>query len=93
MDVPALGPDGQPLEQSVPRVLRVRGQEADATEYAARVDRVLSGNWADATAATPATPTPAPPTSEDRAALGTGPSDDAGSRGPARNASATEVQK
>ena len=27
MDVPALGPDGRPLEQSVPRVLRVRGQE------------------------------------------------------------------
>jgi len=98
MDVPALGPDGRPLEQSVPRVLRVRGQEADAAEYAARVDRVLSGDWAHATPAAPATPTPAPPTSapptsEDRAALGTGPSDDDAARGPARNASATEVQK
>ena len=30
MDVPALDPDGTPLESSVPRVLRVRGQEADA---------------------------------------------------------------
>lgn len=46
MDVPALGPDGQPLEHSVPRVLRVRGQEADAREYAARIDRVLAGGWA-----------------------------------------------
>jgi len=27
MDVPALGPDGRPLEQSVSRVLRIRGQE------------------------------------------------------------------
>ncbi|PZR51847.1 NADH-quinone oxidoreductase subunit J [Xylanimonas oleitrophica] len=26
MDTPALGPDGQPLEHSVPRVLRIRGQ-------------------------------------------------------------------
>lgn len=49
MDVPALGPDGQPLEHSVSRVLRVRGQEADADEYAARIDRVLSGDWANAT--------------------------------------------
>ncbi|WP_456787537.1 NADH-quinone oxidoreductase subunit J [Cellulomonas sp. P5_C5] len=43
MDVPALGPDGQPLESSVPRVLRVRGQEADAEEFAARTERVLAG--------------------------------------------------
>lgn len=43
MDVPALGPDGQPLESSVPRVLRVRGQEADAEEFAARTARVLAG--------------------------------------------------
>ncbi|KQR17025.1 NADH-quinone oxidoreductase subunit J [Cellulomonas sp. Leaf334] len=43
MDVPALGPDGQPLEASVPRVLRVRGQEADAEEFAARTERVLAG--------------------------------------------------
>ncbi len=46
MDVPALGPDGTPLESSVPRVLRVRGQEADARAYAARIDRVLAGGWA-----------------------------------------------
>ncbi|KQS99470.1 NADH-quinone oxidoreductase subunit J [Cellulomonas sp. Leaf395] len=43
MDVPALGPDGQPLESSVPRVLRIRGQEADAEEFAARTERVLAG--------------------------------------------------
>ena len=43
MDVPALGPDGRPLDSSVPRVLRIRGQEADAQEFAARIDRVLAG--------------------------------------------------
>ncbi len=43
MDVPALGPDGRPLDISVPRVLRIRGQEADADEFAARIDRVLAG--------------------------------------------------
>jgi NADH-quinone oxidoreductase subunit J len=32
MDVPALGPDGRPLEQSVPRVLRIRGQERSIAE-------------------------------------------------------------
>lgn len=46
MDVPALDPQGRPIEASVPRVLRVRGQEADAREYAARIDRVLAGGWA-----------------------------------------------
>ncbi len=62
MDVPALGPDGQPIEASVSRVLRIRGQEADAQEYAARIDRVLSGDWAtapasgDEVAAAPGTP-------------------------------------
>ena len=50
MDVPALGPDGRPIDASVSRVLRVRGQEADAQEYAARIDRVLSGSWATAPA-------------------------------------------
>ncbi|WP_242636345.1 NADH-quinone oxidoreductase subunit J [Myceligenerans salitolerans] len=30
MDVPALGPDGRPLEHSVSRVLRIRGQEKAA---------------------------------------------------------------
>ncbi|MDO8105789.1 NADH-quinone oxidoreductase subunit J [Isoptericola sp. b441] len=38
MDVPALGPDGAPLEQSVPRVLRIRGQERDISEVHAEVD-------------------------------------------------------
>ncbi|HWJ86003.1 MAG TPA: NADH-quinone oxidoreductase subunit J, partial [Cellulomonas sp.] len=46
MDVPALDPHGNPIESSVPRVLRVRGQEADAAEYAARIDRVLAGRAA-----------------------------------------------
>ncbi len=46
MDVPALDPQGRPIEASVPRVLRVRGQAADAREYAARIDRVLAGGWA-----------------------------------------------
>lgn len=30
MHVPALGPDGRPLEHSIPRVIRVRGQERPA---------------------------------------------------------------
>jgi NADH-quinone oxidoreductase subunit J len=46
MDVPALDPYGQPIATSVPRVLRVRGQEADADEYAARIDRVIAGRSA-----------------------------------------------
>ncbi|WP_425955092.1 NADH-quinone oxidoreductase subunit J [Xylanimonas sp. McL0601] len=32
MDTPALGPDGHPLEHSVPRVLRIRGQQRTAVE-------------------------------------------------------------
>ncbi|WP_315098112.1 NADH-quinone oxidoreductase subunit J [uncultured Cellulomonas sp.] len=43
MDVPALGPDGEPIEISVSRVLRIRGQEADAEEFAARTERALAG--------------------------------------------------
>jgi NADH-quinone oxidoreductase subunit J len=35
MDVPALGPDGVPLEASVPRVLRIRGQERSVDEVRA----------------------------------------------------------
>ena len=34
MDVPALDPYGQPIEESVSRVLRIRGQEAAAEEFA-----------------------------------------------------------
>ncbi|HWS57405.1 MAG TPA: NADH-quinone oxidoreductase subunit J [Actinotalea sp.] len=38
MDTPALGPDGHPLAQSVPRVLRVRGQERAVDEVHADVE-------------------------------------------------------
>ena len=38
MDVPALGPDGSPLEQSVPRVLRIRGQERGYGGVFAEID-------------------------------------------------------
>ncbi|MCL2455636.1 MAG: NADH-quinone oxidoreductase subunit J [Micrococcales bacterium] len=58
MDVPALDPEGRPIESSVNRVLKVRGQEADADEYAARVDRVLAGGWADAPEVTEAPAAP-----------------------------------
>lgn len=37
MDVPALGPDGSPLEHSVPRVLRIRGQERPVAEVSADI--------------------------------------------------------
>lgn len=37
MDVAALGPDGRPLEHSVPRVLRVRGQERSVGEVHAHL--------------------------------------------------------
>ena len=37
MDVPALGPDGYPLESSVPRVLRSRGQERSVAEVHADI--------------------------------------------------------
>jgi len=32
MDAPALDPEGRPIEKSVSRVLRIRGQERSATE-------------------------------------------------------------
>jgi len=35
MDVPALDPDGNPIDESVPRVLRIRGQEAGTAEFRA----------------------------------------------------------
>lgn len=35
MDVPALDPDGHPIDESVPRVLRIRGQEAGTAEFRA----------------------------------------------------------
>ncbi|MBX9243248.1 NADH-quinone oxidoreductase subunit J [Actinotalea ferrariae] len=37
MDVPALGPDGRPLEHSVPRVLRIRGQERAVSDVHAEI--------------------------------------------------------
>jgi NADH-quinone oxidoreductase subunit J len=40
MDTPALGPDGKPLEHSVPRVLRIRGQQRTAAEVLAAEEAV-----------------------------------------------------
>jgi len=39
LDVAALGPDGRPLESSVPRVLRIRGQERSIGEVHAATDQ------------------------------------------------------
>jgi NADH-quinone oxidoreductase subunit J len=41
MDTPALGPDGRPLEHSVPRVLRIRGQERSATAVLAAEETLV----------------------------------------------------
>ena len=38
MDVPALDPKGEPIEESVSRVLRIRGQQAAADQFAMRDD-------------------------------------------------------
>jgi NADH-quinone oxidoreductase subunit J len=46
MDVPALDPDGNPIDESVPRVLRIRGQEAGTATYHA--DTYLDAVGADA---------------------------------------------
>jgi NADH-quinone oxidoreductase subunit J len=40
MDVPALGPDGRPLDHSVPRVLRIRGQERSVGDVSAGGDQL-----------------------------------------------------
>jgi len=37
MDTPALDPEGRPIEESVSRVLRTRGQRRSATEVEAQV--------------------------------------------------------
>ena len=37
MDVPAIGPGGRPLEHSVPRVLRIRGQEREVGDVHAHL--------------------------------------------------------
>ncbi|MCG2798725.1 MAG: NADH-quinone oxidoreductase subunit J [Cellulomonas sp.] len=81
MDVPALGPDGRPLESSVPRVIRVRGQEADAREYSARIDRVLAGGWADDAESPPQAQTPPVAEESATATLGAATSD-TGQNGP-----------
>ncbi len=44
MDVPALGPDGRPLEHSVPRVLRIRGQERAVSDVHAQVGDAGTGS-------------------------------------------------
>jgi NADH-quinone oxidoreductase subunit J len=41
MDTPALDPQGRPLEHSVPRVLRIRGQERSATELLTAEDTLV----------------------------------------------------
>ncbi|MGF0115680.1 NADH-quinone oxidoreductase subunit J [Promicromonospora sp. Marseille-Q5078] len=41
MDTPALGPDGEPLPHSVPRVLRIRGQERSATALLAEEETLV----------------------------------------------------
>jgi NADH-quinone oxidoreductase subunit J len=43
MDVPALDPQGRPIEHSVSRVLRVRGQERELESVGVQVDRQLPG--------------------------------------------------
>jgi NADH-quinone oxidoreductase subunit J len=43
MDVPALDPQGRPIESSVSRVLRVRGQERGVEEVSARIERGEDG--------------------------------------------------
>jgi len=43
LDVAALGPDGLPLDRSVPRVLRVRGQERSSDEVHADTSAVGAG--------------------------------------------------
>ncbi len=42
LDVAALGPDGRPLERSIPRVLRVRGQERSIDEVHADTGGALA---------------------------------------------------
>ncbi len=44
MDVPALGPGGRPVEGSVPRVLRVRGQEREVGEVHAHLGDEATGS-------------------------------------------------
>lgn len=48
MDTPALGPDGRPLEHSVPRVLRIRGQQRSATAVLAAEETLVGRELAEA---------------------------------------------
>jgi NADH-quinone oxidoreductase subunit J len=43
MDVPALDPEGRPIESSVSRVLRVRGQERELETVGVRVAGQIDG--------------------------------------------------
>jgi NADH-quinone oxidoreductase subunit J len=42
MDTPALGPDGRPLEHSVPRVLRIRGQQRSPASVLAAQETLVA---------------------------------------------------
>lgn len=80
MDVPALDPEGRPIEESVPRVLRVRGQEADAAAYAARIERVLAGGRAELVQPTPPPPASTAPTEATTATAATATTDEEAGR-------------
>jgi NADH-quinone oxidoreductase subunit J len=47
MDVPALDPRGEPIDISVPRVLRIRGQEAGTERFAAGTATLTDGDPGD----------------------------------------------
>ncbi len=59
MDTPALGPDGRPLEHSVPRVLRIRGQQRSATAVLAAEETLVGRELAEAGLLTEADPSDA----------------------------------
>jgi NADH-quinone oxidoreductase subunit J len=39
LDVPALDPDGKPIEASISRVLQARGQDKDSSEYRSQIEQ------------------------------------------------------
>jgi NADH-quinone oxidoreductase subunit J len=47
MDVPALDPQGRPIEESVSRVLRIRGQQASTTPYRADAAAIAAADRGD----------------------------------------------
>jgi NADH-quinone oxidoreductase subunit J len=47
MDVPALDPQGRPIEESVSRVLRIRGQQASTTPYRADAAAIAAADPGD----------------------------------------------